>query len=169
MTQRAKISNTTPLPCALLGLLAALTAPAVSHAAPSARGEVPPIAAEDDECPAPKSMISLQIDVATGDVYLLSQTGGTPTLVGDEIDVYVGSLSSLLVLLHYTSNDWEIDVTPSGGTSQTYQTNGGWFSYSMSNTLDEYEFAPTLLESMTAVPSAPTILIRTRKTCPTGP
>lgn len=167
MTHSDKTYRT--ITCALLGLLGAYPWPAVSHAEPRPSGDVIPLAAEDDECPAPKSMISLQVDVATGDVYLVNTTGGPPTLVSDEIEVYVGSLGSLLVLLHYTSNEWEVDITPSGGTSQTYQTNGGWLSYSMNNSIDEYEFVPSLLSSMNSIPSAPTILIRTRKTCPTGP
>lgn len=157
------------LPLALLGLIGGLALPSIGNATPIVIDEPTPIAVDKDDCEE-KSVVSLTLDVSTGDLYMLDDTG-TPTLVtNNEIDVYVGTLSMLVVDLAYTSDEWIVDVVPLGGTAMSYYTSDGELSYWADTSVDEYEFISNEISGMSTMmnmhPILPDIVIRPRRLCP---
>ncbi|NJK31655.1 MAG: hypothetical protein HC927_04135 [Deltaproteobacteria bacterium] len=167
MKTQANTHRRSYLRLALLGL-AVFALPAISSATPIL-DEANSIAAEN-ECPPPKSTIVLELDVTTGDVYMVDETGGL-TLVTGDIEVYVGTLSSVLVDLEYSSGNWEVDVTPDGQPTQTNQTRGGALRYWLDTDYSEYLFSSTELTGMSTMmnmmtPVVPDIVIKPGKNCP---
>lgn len=159
---------------AVLGLLGTLIIPATGSAsAPEAIGIEPaPIAAADDpDCE--QSTVKLEIDVATGLVYLVDPVTGNMTLTDNDINVYFGELGDVLVMLHYTSSNWAVSITPDDDPTVTYSTTNGWLRYSIAPEFDQYTFSSTWLSSMSAMmnmtPVVPDIVIRPKKDCPPSP
>ncbi|PRQ04336.1 hypothetical protein ENSA5_08450 [Enhygromyxa salina] len=168
------IKNTHNLPrrLALLGLFAALAVPAVSTAAPLTSDQPTPIAAgdDDDDPPCETAVIALEIDVTTGDVYIVDPTGGL-TLTDNSLNIYFGTLSQVLIDIEYTSGNWEIDVTPDDETTETYQTRGGTLRYYITDDYDEYVLSSTELTGaastmMNMTPFIPDIILQPDKDCP---
>jgi hypothetical protein len=152
---------------ALLGLVSAFALPSVGNATAPGSNDVDPTAAA--ECPPPSSTISLEVDVATGYVYYLDPNGTLTTLVDNELDVYVGTLSTVLVDLEYSTGEWVVEISPSGGTTQVKSTRGGTLRYWMNTSPDEYLFsstARTAMAMMNMTPVVPDIIIRPKPTCP---
>lgn len=147
---------------ALVGMVSAFCLPATSSANPYV--ETSPVEAGDCK---PKSAIALEIDAMTGDVYMVDDSGGLmPT--DDVIEVYVGTNGRLLVDLQYSTGEWDVEVSASGGGTQTYKTRGGALRYWMNTGPDEYLLSSTLLSAM-FTPVVPDIVIRPKKECPPSP
>jgi hypothetical protein len=157
---------------ALLGLLSAFALPSVGNATTPASSEVTPIAADDDDdddCPPPKSTIVLEVDVSTGYVYVVGDTGGLTLLADNELEVYVGALDPVLVDIQYSSGEWAVEVSASGGSTLTYPTRGGALRYWMDTDSEEYLFSATPLAAMTMMNMTPVeqdIVIMPKKICP---
>jgi hypothetical protein len=145
----------------LIGIVVGLSLPTTSVAgdlADPTRSQM-----EDGDCK-PKAAIALEIDVMTGDVYMVDDTGNL-TLTDEEIDVYVGTNARLLVDLQYSTGEWDVEVSPSGGVTKTYKTRGGALRYWMNTAPDEYLLSSTLLSAM-MTPVVPDIVLRPRPDCP---
>lgn len=159
---------------AIFGLLATLALPATSTAGtpevfdPEMLPPAPVAAADDPDCN--QSTVSLEIDVATGNVYLVNPTTGNLTLTDNDINVYFGSLGHVVIQLHYTSSNWAVSVAADNGIPTTYRTTNGWLRYSITDEVQLYRFRSTWLSSMSAMssmtPVVPDILIRPKPTCP---
>jgi hypothetical protein len=158
---------------ALLGFVSAFALPSVGNANTPASNEVTPTAAtdtdDDDDCPPPKSTIVLEVDVSTGFVYIVGDTGMLTILTNNELDAYVGALDPVLVDIQYSSGEWLVEVSASGGSTQSYKTRGGALRYWMDTDSVEYLFSATPLAAMTMMnmtPVEPDIVIRPTKDCP---
>jgi hypothetical protein len=165
MTTTNKNHRRTLFRFALLGVIGALVLPSVGNAS-TASNETSPTAV--GECPPPKNTIVLEIDVATGDAYVVDETGGLTQIVDNELDVYVGTLSSVLVDLQYSSGDYAVEISASGGSTTTRNTRGGALRYWMNTAYSEYVFDATSLAVM-MTPVEPVIVIRPSKDCPPTP
>jgi hypothetical protein len=159
--------------CALLGLAGVFAVPSVGSATTPVSNEAAPTAAtdddDDDDCPPPKSTIVLEIDASTGQAYIVGDTGGLTLLANNELEVYVGALDPVLVDIQYSSGEWAVEVSASGGSTQTYPTRGGALRYWMDTDSEEYLFSATPLAAMTMMnmtPVEPDIVIRPTKNCP---
>lgn len=159
---------------AIFGLLTTLALPATGTAgtpdaiAPEALPPAPIAAADDPDCN--QSTVSLEIDVATGNVYLVNPTTGNLTLTDNDINVYFGSLGHVVIQLHYTSSNWAVSVAADNGAPTTYRTTNGWLRYSITDEVALYRFSSTWLSSMSTMssmtPVVPDIVIRPKPTCP---
>jgi hypothetical protein len=159
---------------ALCGLLGTLVLPATGTAGPldAVALEPAPIAAADDP-PCEKSTVQLEVDVATGLVYLVNHDTGAMTLTDNDINVYFGSLGDVIVMIHYNTGNWAVTVTPDQDPPVTYRTTNGWVRYSIAPEFDQYVFSSTDLSTMSAMsamtPVVPDIVIRPKKDCPPSP
>lgn len=149
------------------GLLVAVAVPSVGTATePGAQG-APATPATATSCA--QSTVNLEIDVATGDIYYVDPTTGTLTLTDDELDVYFGSLGHVLLVIHYTSGEWNVSVTPDADPTVTYQTNNGWLRYSIDDDFEHYVFASSEASSTAAMNMTPVVAdldIKIKKHCP---
>lgn len=159
---------------ALCGLLGTLALPATGTAStPDALALEPsPIAAADDpDCE--KSTVQLEVDVATGLVYLVDPNTGNLTLTDNDINVYFGSLGDVIIMIHYSSSNWAVTVTPDQDPPVTYRTTNGWVRYSIAPDFGQYVFSSTELSTMSEMsamtPVVPDIVIRPKKDCPPSP
>ncbi|MCA9709083.1 MAG: hypothetical protein KDK70_24780 [Myxococcales bacterium] len=148
---------------AVLGVLAVLTVPTLAVAAD-------PIAADADPT-CEQSTVNLEIDVATGNVYLVDPTTGNLALTDNDITVSFGSLGHVLIMLHYSSSEWDVSVTPDDDPAVTYGTTNGWLRYSISDDVDQYLFesseaSTSMSTMMNMTPVVPDIIIRPVKPCP---
>jgi hypothetical protein len=153
----------------LLALISAFAMPSVGTAKPPE--ETQPIAAtgDDDDPPCESAVVALEVDVATGDVYIVNATGGL-TLTDNDISVYYGSLPSIILVdIEYSSGEWELEVTPNGDPSETYYTRGGSVRYWMNTDHTSYVFSSTYLSAMNMTPVVPDIIIRPKPDCPPSP
>lgn len=154
---------------AVLGLLGTIAVPTTSIA--TTPSDPAPIAADaDPDCE--QSTVQLEVDVATGDVYLVDFSTGNLELTDNDINIYFGSLGDVLIKIHYSSSDWLVGITPEGDPPVTYQTTNGWVRYSISPDFESYTFSSTEVSSMSAstmmnmTPVLPDIVLRPKKTCP---
>lgn len=149
---------------ALLGLFAV---PSIGAATPSE--ETSPVAAADDDTDCEQSVVALDIDVTTGDVYLIDRAGGL-TLTDNDITAYFGSLTTVLVDLQFSSGDWDVTISPTNGPVQTRRTRGGALRYWINADPSAYTFSATSVSGastmMNMTPVVPDIIIRPKKTCP---
>ena len=156
---------------AVAGLLAALSMPTLSSAAePALPHEVTPIAAEDDDPPCEESIVALTLDVENGLVYLVNSDGSL-TLTDNDLNIYFGSLTSVVMDLEFTSGEWEVEVSPSGGTTELYYTRGGSTRFAIDDTPVEYVLSFTELGGSTSTmmnmaPILPDVIIQPDKDCP---
>lgn len=155
---------------ALLGLLGALAIPVTSTATtPTLAGEPAPIAAADDDCE--KTKISLEIDVATGYVYVLDDSGNGTLLQGD-LDAYFEDLTGVIIDVQYTSGEWYVIVTPDGQSPTTIQTVNGRVRYMIHDSYSSYVFSSVQASTASAsttmnmTPVVPDIVIVPKKKCP---
>lgn len=172
--QKNNRSHTTSRRLAVFGLLATLALPATGTAgtsdafAPETLPPAPIAADADPDCE--QSTVTLEIDVATGNVYLVNPTTGNLTLTDNDINVYFGSLGHVLIMLHYTSSNWAVSVNADNGAPTTYRTTNGWLRYSITDEVALYRFTSTWMSSMSAMstmtPVVPDIVIRPKPTCP---
>lgn len=151
---------------AIVGLL---TLPSISGATtPLSLDEPQPIVADDDP-PCEQAVIALEVDVSTGEVFLVDATGGL-TLTDNDINVYFGTLTSVLIDIEYTSGEWDVDITPSGEATETHTTRGGSLRYWIYDDYDSYTFSSTesveMSTMMNMTPVVPDIIIRPKKECP---
>jgi len=155
----------------LLGVVCAFaTAPSV-RAAPILDSESPaPIAAADDDCK--QSVIALDLDVTTGDVYLVDSAGGL-TLTDNDIPAYFGSSTTMLVDLQFSSGEWDVVISPVNGPVQTRRTRGGALRYWINDQPSAYTFSSIQVSGastmMNMTPVVPDIVIRPKKDCPPSP
>lgn len=156
----------------IFGLLAAFAVPMTGSASTPVPVELAPFAAADDpDCQ--KSTVNLELDVTTGNVYLVNPDTGNLTLTDNDINVYFGTLGHVVVVLHYTSGEWMTTITPDGDPTVTYRTTNGWLRYSITDDYDQYVFhssprsTASTMSSMT--PVVPDIVIRPKKDCPPSP
>jgi hypothetical protein len=147
--------------------LMAFAAPITVTATPPT-SEIEPTPAMADPCE--KSTVQLEIDVTTGNVYLVDPETGGMTLTDNDITVGFGSLGHVVVNLHYSSSNWAVTVTPDGSPPTTYRTTNGWMRYSISDEVGHYVFSSTALTTFSATanmtPVVPDIIIRTDPDCP---
>jgi hypothetical protein len=156
----------------ILGLLGALAVPAIGTATPTpSEMEPAPIAATDPDCE--QSTVNLELDVTTGKVYLVDPSTGNLTLIDNDINVYFGSLGHVLIVLHYSSSNWNVTVTPDEDPPVTYGTTNGWLRYSITSDFEMYTFSSSEQSSMSSManmtPVVPDVIIRPIKTCPPPP
>lgn len=155
-------------PLAILGLLAAVALPL-----PSANAHDPsPIAAADDDCE--KAKVEIEIDVVTGEVFLFDPAEGNFEPAGEQIPVYFGALSSVVVVLEYTSGDWEVAITGADGRTEIHHTDDGVVRYKLAENAGKVQIVSTELGSdagamTTMTPVLPDIIIRPKKDCPPSP
>jgi hypothetical protein len=159
---------------ALLGFFSAFALPSVGNAtAPGSTGATPATSApDDDDCPPPKSTVVLEFDVTTGVTYVVADDGSLTPLLNHELDVYVGPYTKLLVDLQFSSGEWMVDVSASGGTTETVMTKGGALRYWMYTSYEEYVFSASQLSAsamMNMTPVEPDIVILPKKDCPPPP
>ena len=80
------------------------------------------------------------------------------------------ALGHVVVVLHYSSSNWNVTITPEGKSPVTYRTTNGWLRYSISDEITKYTFASTpvsLMSSMSSMtPIVPDIVIRPKPDCP---
>jgi hypothetical protein len=154
---------------ALLGLVGALVVPSVSAAASLVPGVPAPVAASDDDNDCAPAVVALQIDVSTGEVYIVNDVGGL-TLTDNQITVHFGSQTSVIVDIEYSSGDFEVEISPAGGSTVVRSTRGGALRYKISDKISEYVFSSTELAGMSAMmnmtPVVPDIIILPKKDCP---
>jgi hypothetical protein len=172
MTNNNNVHRNLTRRLATFGLLGTLIVPATGTASTPLTPEPAPVAAADDpDCE--QSTVKLEIDVATGNVYLVDPNTGNLTLTDNDINVYFGSLGHVLIVLKYTSSNWAVSITPDGDPTVTYRTTGGLLRYSVVDDFDQYVFSSTWLSSMstmsTMTPIVPDVIIRPIKTCPPPP
>jgi hypothetical protein len=117
---------------ALLGLVGALVVPSVSAAASLVPGVPAPVAASDDDNDCAPAVVALQIDVSTGEVYIVNDVGGL-TLTDNQITVHFGSQTSVIVDIEYSSGDFEVEISPAGGSTVVRSTRGGALRYKISD------------------------------------
>ena len=152
----------------LLGLFTALAVPSVSAATPTTTEETTPIAAADDPCE--QAVVALQLDVDSGLVYLVE--GTALTLIDDnELNIYFGRLTSVVVDLEFTTGEWEVEISPTGSATEIHYTRGGALRYTITDDPDEYLFSFTELSSgastmMNMAPILPDIILQPDKDCP---
>jgi hypothetical protein len=153
----------------LFALVGIFAVPSVSTATTSVSDVPTPIAADDDDGDCEQATIALEIDVATGNVYIVDGTGGL-TLTDNDINVYFGSRTSVLIDLQYSSSEWEVEITPDVGPTQVRQTRGGALRYWINDQPTQYVFSSTDLSGMSTMmdmtPVVPDIIIRPKKNCP---
>ncbi|MEM9457913.1 MAG: hypothetical protein AAGF11_27290 [Myxococcota bacterium] len=152
-----------------LGLVATMLTPSLSMAAAPEQGEPRPIAADaDPDCG--QATVEIEIDVATGLVYLIDPSTRTMTLTDGDINIYFDSLGHVLVLLHYTSSDWNVSITPDDDPSVTYQPTNGLLRYSIDDDFDQYVFSSSEITTTSAmmnmVPVVPDVILRPLPNCP---
>jgi hypothetical protein len=152
----------------LLTLISAFAMPSVGTAKPPTPEETQPIAADDDDPPCESAVVALEVDVATGDVYIVNATGGL-TLTDNDIDVYFGKLDTVLVDIEFSSGEWEVDITPNGDPTEINYTRGGALRYWIDSDHTSYLFSSTYLSAMNMTPVVPDIIIRPKKDCPPPP
>jgi hypothetical protein len=160
----------TSLRIAAFALLGAVVTPATGTAMPTS-GDVEPApfaAADDPDCE--QAQVNLEIDVATGNVYLVNPNTGNLTLTDNDINVYFGSLGHVVVVIHYSSSNWDVSITPDDDPTRTYRTTNGWLRYSITDDFAKYTFASSEQSSMSTManmtPVVPDIVIRPKPTCP---
>lgn len=155
---------------ALCGLLGLVTAPATGSATAPVTQEPSPMVADPD---CDEAQIHLELDVTTGNVYKVDPETGNLTLIDNDIDAYFGSLGHVVVVLHYSSSNWNVTITPEGKSPVTYRTTSGWLRYSISDEITKYTFASTpvsLMSSMSSMtPVVPDVIIRPKPDCPPSP
>jgi hypothetical protein len=157
----------------LLGLVGIFAVPSVSTATTPV-SEVPaPIAAtDDDDSDCEPTVVAFEVDTSTGDVYLVNANGGL-TLTDNEIDVYFGDLTNVLIDIEYSSGDWAVDITPDGGSTVTRNTRGGSLRYWISDQPEAYVFSSVFNSPMSTMmnmtPVVPDIIIKPKKDCPPPP
>lgn len=159
---------------AAFGLLGVLAVPATGAASSPEALEIEPApiaAADDPDCE--QATVQLEIDVATGLVYLVDPSTGHMTLTDNDINVYFGSLGDVIIKVHYTSSNWAVSITPDDDPTVTYRTTNGWLRYSIAPEFEQYVFHSTHLSTMSAMstmtPVVPDVIIRPIKTCPPSP
>lgn len=155
---------------AAFGLLGVLTVPVTGTASPL--DEITP-APMSDNPPCESSTVRLEVDVSTGLIYLVDPATGNLTLTDNDLTVSFGDLGHVVVMLHYTSSDWNVVVTPDADPPRTYATTNGWLRYSITDDVEEYVFSSTEVASgasasamATMTPVVPDIVIRPKKICP---
>lgn len=157
---------------ALLGLVGALAVPAVSTAKTPVPDVSAPVAAGTDDSDCAPTVVALEIDVSTGQVYIVN-AGGRLTLTDNDITVYFGSLSSVIIDIEYSSGEFEVEVSPAGGSTVVRTTRGGALRYKISDQPTEYMFSSTALAGLSTMmnmtPVVPDIIIRPKKDCPPSP
>ncbi len=151
----------------VIGLAALLASPSIVVASESLETiEASP--ATDTECG--ESTVQIEVDVVNGSVYYVDPDVGNVLLDDDTLYVNFGSQGHVVLNIHYTSSEWDVDITPDEDPTVTYGTSNGWLRYSISSSYDEYVFESTedtsMSSMMTMVPVVPTIRIRTRAGCP---
>lgn len=153
---------------AIFGLLTIGAVPAVATALETATNQTAPIAALDAHCE--QATVEVEVDVATGNFYYINPVTRNLTLIQDDLNVYFGSLGHVVLVIHYTSGEWEVEVTPDSDPSVTYQTNNGSLRYSLDDDFAEYIFSSTALSSAsvmaTMTPVVPDFPIKIKRECP---
>src|SRR5690606_15415438 len=94
-----------------------------------------------DNPPCESSTVRLEVDVSTGLIYLVDPATGNLTLTDNDLTVSFGDLGHVVVMLHYTSSDWNVVVTPDADPPRTYATTNGWLRYSITDDVEEYVFS----------------------------
>ena len=118
--------------------------------------------------------VDVVVNVDTGDLWLHHPPTTTgqpdPELITDQV-LYVGMRRDTTLRFTLTSGEANIEVSPEGGETTTLTTDDsiGRYVLPAGEAPLEYYVALDLLNSSARVPSSPRVLIRTRKTCPTGP
>jgi hypothetical protein len=114
--------------------------------------------------------VTVQIDTLTGDVYVVE--GGTLTLTDNEIPVYFGEQSRVLLILQYTVGEWEVEISSEGSPTETFETSGGSLRYFIEPDHNDYVIASDEAQSgastmMNMAPIPPgDIIIMPQPTCP---
>ncbi len=149
----------------LVAPVGAFALPTVGSAAPLASAapleidEPQPIALDDDDPPCEQTVIALEVDVSTGEVFLVDATGGL-TLTDNEINIYFGALTTVLIDIEYSASEWDVDVTPDGQPTESYLTRGGSLRYWIDDSVSEYVFSSTeWTGASTMTPVIPDIIL----------
>lgn len=159
---------------ALLTLVSAFAVPAISTATtPTDEATTPtievtsPVAATDTACG--QSTVALEVNVSTGEVYLVDSSG--VTLTDNEINVYMDSTSEVLIDIEYSSSEWDVDITPDNEPTESYLTSGGSLRYFITSDYAAYEFVSTehVSTMMNMTPVVPTIIIKPKDPKPDCP
>ncbi len=150
----------------LLGLVGIFALPSVGSATAPEFEVQDPIEATDD---CKQSVIALDLDVTTGDVYLVDSSGGL-TLTDNDIPAYFGSSTTMLVDLQFSSGDWDVVISPVNGPVQTRRTRGGALRYWINDQPSAYTFSSVQVSGastmMNMTPVIPDIVIKPKKDCP---
>ncbi|KIG17273.1 Endo-1,4-beta-xylanase A precursor [Enhygromyxa salina] len=159
-------------PAAVIGLLAALGLPSVVVAAAPKIQDVAPISAATD-APCEASVIEMRIDTSTGDAYLVTANGDI-LIDADELNVYFGEATSVALDIEFTSAQWEVEVSPTGASTQYYYTSGGTARFNITAAPDEYVLSFNEVTSgssarMNMAPVVPVIVVTPEQDCPTPP
>lgn len=136
----------------LMGMLAILGVPSVASAT------------DDDNPDCEESVLALEIDTFTGEVFVLNSATGQPVLSDNDITLHLGSLSRVLVDVQLSDGEWQVDVTPDGEATEQHLTRGGAMRYVVEEGSDYvFEFAPIGQTNMVPIPP---IVIRPDPPCP---
>ena len=169
MPTRVRLNPTTRC-LGLLGLRGALVLPSTGAAAIGHDRDRAESVPAMDECA--ESAVVIQIDTLDGGIYMLDPQTGDMNRVENEIPVYFGGRSQLVVELEYTAGDWEVEVSSQGGTEETVGTTNGTRRYVLELDNGDYVFttnedqrdASTMM-NMAPVPPGE-IIIMPEPTCP---
>lgn len=126
---------------AVLGLLCTIAASPTGTAAmtePEAESST-----SMDDCA--ESSISIQVDTLTGDAYVVDPNGSV--LIDDDLTVYFGGQSRVLLDLEFTSDEWEVSITADGSVIHTMETTGGRLRYFLRDSYTEYVISATEAQS----------------------
>ncbi len=153
------------------GLLAALVAvPSIGMATTPATNSSQPVPASNDPA-CGQAVVTIEIDVATGNLSLIDPDTGTSTSTDDDITVSFDSQEHVVVVLQYTSSDWDVTITPDDDPALSYGTNNGVLYYTISTDVDSYliessEDTSSSSSMMNFAPVVPDIILRPKKECP---
>ncbi|MFV8753553.1 hypothetical protein ACNOYE_23620 [Nannocystaceae bacterium ST9] len=151
----------------LIGVVGLIAGPSIGAAA-NQSDPLAPIAAADPDCDE-KSSISLEIDVATGKIYLDEGNQGL-TLIDDDLDVYFGSLTNVDVILQFSTGEWIVALEPENGAVQSRQTVGGVVRHRIGLGTSKYVLSSAASSQQSTMlnmtPVVPDIVLRPKPDCP---
>lgn len=117
--------------------------------------------------------IELVIDHTRGTVSLKDAAGALTRFEGT-LYVGLGMLQQVRVRYTFWAGEWEVELSPDGQETRTYVTSGSSVlaplpTPALSHPIDTLAAFDLINDDPSQIPTAPTVVIRTSKTCPSPP
>lgn len=155
--------------CGVLALGVALI-PSLGTAAPPAQIQAPePTPMDSDACD--DTAIEIEYDVAAGAYYLIDPAGGSTEIDDNALNVGFDGSSTIEVTFSFTSDEWDVELTPAGGSTQYGTTSNGEYSFTASVSVDDYTLSFEAIRSgaTSMLPTPPDIVLSPQPACPPPP